>query len=141
MESNLILSRPEQTALPTVTVNSYEIVAIFESSSTPGKTYETVLNRYTGRATCDCPGFTRRSVKTCKHCEALIGFAETQGLMIKNRKGTRREARPVIADFDPYTAYDIDNDDPQVNRMIDNFEAQLSAIRGSDLPLFLAEAF
>lgn len=38
----------------------------FESSSNPNKTYETQLHDG-GNTSCNCPGWTKRSVRTCKH--------------------------------------------------------------------------
>lgn len=38
----------------------------FKSDSSPGKTYETI--RWSdGSTSCDCPGWTRRAIRTCKH--------------------------------------------------------------------------
>lgn len=38
----------------------------FESSSNPNKTYETQLHDG-GNTSCNCPGWTKRSIRTCKH--------------------------------------------------------------------------
>lgn len=49
----------------------------FESSSS-SKTYETLL--YTdGTTSCNCPGWTRRAQRTCKHTRAVdMGLADSQ---------------------------------------------------------------
>lgn len=65
----------------------------FGSSSSPDKTYETIL--YTDRSTsCDCPGWTRRvdarGLRTCKHTRYVDqDLADTYAIRSKDyRTGT-----------------------------------------------------
>ena len=55
----------------------------FESSSS-SKTYETL--QYTdGTTSCNCPGWTRRAQRTCKHTRAVdMGLADAQCISSSN---------------------------------------------------------
>lgn len=46
----------------------------FPSSSSPGVIYTTILHD-DGHATCNCPGYTKRSARSCKHTKQVGGVA------------------------------------------------------------------
>lgn len=80
-----------------------EIVKVwtFESSSS-NNTYETLL--YTdGSTSCNCPGWTRRSQRTCKHTRAVdMGLADNQCIACHDYQSEKKpsvslpEKQPVI---------------------------------------------
>lgn len=48
----------------------------FESDSRPGKLYQT-LHYVDGTTSCDCPGWTRRAIRQCKHTRLVeMGLAD-----------------------------------------------------------------
>ena len=102
-------SRPSRKATITaqiVSINDYEVVASFGSESNPTrKPYETILNRYSARPTCDCRGYSAH--KHCCHCDALVGIALEENLIIKIRKGRHAEAKAVIDDYDHFADLDL----------------------------------
>lgn len=53
-------------------------------SSSGSKNYETLL--YTdGSASCDCPGWTRRKVRSCKHTRGVdMGIADAMAVAVKD---------------------------------------------------------
>jgi hypothetical protein len=91
-------SRP----LPVIEVTPTEVIAEIASESNPNrKPYQTILNRYSARPSCDCPGF--RSHRHCKHCDALVALSLDENLIIKVRRGKPAEAKAVLEDYDPYS--------------------------------------
>jgi hypothetical protein len=62
-KTNKLRSENKKTQNMNNTIKSFWI---FRSDSNPNKEYQTLL--YTNNSTsCDCPGWTRRSVRSCKH--------------------------------------------------------------------------
>jgi len=65
----------------------------FESSSS-SKIYEAQFDSDSGRGTCNCPGWTKRSIRECKHTKALAKKAASSGAKLP-------EVKP-----DPVTPFD-----------------------------------
>lgn len=57
---------------------------IFQSDSNPDNEYQTLLY-YDGTTSCDCPGWTRRSVRSCKHTRWVeCGLADSKAKATKD---------------------------------------------------------
>lgn len=64
----------------------------FTSQSSPDTVYETL--RYSdGSVSCDCPGWTRRAVRTCRHTRAVIAGDAGPGFIFTER--AIRSVKPV----------------------------------------------
>ncbi len=59
-------------------------VWVFQSGSNPSKTYET-LQYEDNTTSCECPGWTRRAQRTCKHTRSVdMGTADTECIAMKD---------------------------------------------------------
>lgn len=67
-------------------------VWLFESSTSAGKTYQTLLY-VDGSTSCDCPGWTRRCVnglRSCKHVRYVeMGVADSHSVGRKDYRDTQ----------------------------------------------------
>lgn len=96
-----LTTRETSRPLPTLTVTDTEVIALIASESNPSRRpYEVVLNRYTGKARCNCRGFG--SHRHCKHSEAMTKLALIEGWIISIRRGRRAEPKAVVEPFDPF---------------------------------------
>lgn len=69
-------------------------VWIFQSGSNPSKTYET-LQYEDNTVSCECPGWTRRAQRTCRHTRSVdMGTADTECLAMKDYT-VNKAAQPV----------------------------------------------
>lgn len=70
-------------------------VWIFQSGSNPSKTYET-LQYEDNTVSCECPGWTRRAQRTCKHTRSVdMGTADTECLKMKDYTVNKAAPMPV----------------------------------------------
>ena len=63
----------------------------FKSESNPDKTYET-LQYVDGSTSCNCPGWTKRAIRTCKHTRFV-----DQGIADSNCTSSHEYDAPVKA--------------------------------------------
>lgn len=62
----------------------------FESSSNPNKVYETQLHD-DGSTSCNCPGWTKRAVRTCKHTRMVEqGIADRYAVSVWEQSVARQ---------------------------------------------------
>ena len=80
-------------------MNNKTVVKVwtFQSDSNPSKTYESL--KYSDYSTsCNCPGWTKRSVRSCKHTRAVeMGSATSQAEAHINYQGAQAAPKAVKA--------------------------------------------
>lgn len=100
--------KPEQdnkkdNDMSTLTATKRRLISYFFESSSSSALYETVVWN-DGTTTCDCPGWTRRSIRQCKHTALVLGgLAEARALRTVKHVGASvsvSQARPPKTDSD-----------------------------------------
>lgn len=100
---------PATPAIIIVRCTKHELVATVSSSSRPDKAHTVRLDLHTRQTRCTCEA--GQHGRTCYHATAVLGAADDLHLI--QPRQTRREARAVIDDFNPFECFGPIREQPE----------------------------